>query len=158
VIFKCDGQEYGQVLIDIIEIKGKVIKVHQTEYAILDPKMYKPDLVFELEDKIVILEFQSTYVDVADKRRFRFYTALIDHVKIKSKKPIEVHVLSTVEMEKTKWYHVNSKSRFPIYIHSLKNIDGDKFLNRMNVKIGTDEWFNEKELLMLSLLCFEIRK
>lgn len=158
VIFKCEGEKYGQKLIDIINIEGKVIKVHQTEYAIIDPKMYKPDLVFELEDKIVILEFQSTYVDVDDKRRFRFYTALIDHVKIKSEKPIEVHVLSTVERENTKWYHVNPESSFPIYIHSLKNIDGDKFLNRMNAKIGSDEWFDEKDLLMLSLLCFEIRK
>lgn len=40
--------------------------------------MYKPDMVLELEDGIIILEFQSTYVDVDDKRRFRFYTALFD--------------------------------------------------------------------------------
>ena len=65
VIFRCEGQEYGQKLIDIINIEGKVIKVHQTEYSVIDPKMYKPDLVFELEDKIVILEFQSSYVNVA---------------------------------------------------------------------------------------------
>ena len=71
---------------EIINIKGKIIEVHQTEYSVIDPKMYKPDLVFELEDKIVILEFQSTYVNINDKRRFRFYTALIDHVKIKSEK------------------------------------------------------------------------
>lgn len=50
-------------------------------------------------------------------------------------KPIEVHVLSTVEAETTKWYHVNPQSSFPIYIHSLKNIDGDKFLNMMNAEI-----------------------
>ena len=150
VIFKCEGQEYGQKLLDIIGIEGKVIEVHQTESAIIDPKMYKPDLVFELEDKIVILEFESSFVNVSDKRRFRFYTALMDHVKIKSKKPIEVHVISTVERKKTKWYNVNSQSRFPIYIHSLKNVDGDKFLNN----IGSNERFDEKELLMLSLLCF----
>lgn len=74
----------------------------------------------------------------------------MDHAKIKSKKPIEVHVISTVERKKTKWYNVNSQSRFPIYIHSLKNVEGDKFLNN----IGSNEWFDEKELLMLSLLCF----
>ena len=89
-IFKIEGQKYGQELIEIINIKGKILKVHQTEYGIVDPKMYKPDLVFELEDKIVILEFQSSYVDVNDKRRFRFYSAIIDQVKVKSKKPIEV--------------------------------------------------------------------
>ncbi len=154
VIFKNEGQIYGQKLMEIINIKGKIIEVHQTEYSVINPKMYKPDLVFELEDKIVILEFQSTYVNINDKRRFRFYTALIDHVKIKSEKPIEVHVLSTIEAEKTKCYKVNSESRFPIYIHSLKKYDGNEFLNIMNTKIESNKNFSEKELLMISLLCF----
>lgn len=154
VIFKNEGQIYGQKLMEIINIKGKIIEVHQTEYSVIDPKMYKPDLVFELEDRIVILEFQSTYVNINDKRRFRFYTALIDHVKIKSEKPIEVHVLSTIEAEKTKCYKVNSESRFPIYIHSLKKYDGNEFLNIINTKIESNKNFSEKELLMISLLCF----
>ena len=93
-------------------------------------------------------------MDVNDKRRFRFYSAIIDQVKIKSKKPIEVHVLSTVEREKTKCYKINPDSRFPIYIHSLKSIDGDKFINEMLSKIEHEEYFTEKELLMISLLCF----
>ena len=153
-IFKVNGHRYGQELIELIKFDGKVVNVLQTEYAVIDPKMYKPDLVFELEDKIIILEFQSSYVDVNDKRRFRFYTALIDHVKIKSSKPIEVHVLSTAESEKTKWYNVSAESVFPIYIHSLKHIDGEKFLNMMNDKIEYNTCFTEKELLMISLLCF----
>ncbi len=154
VIFKINGQEYGQKLIEIINIKGKIVEVHQTEYAVVDPKMYKPDLVFELEDKIIILEFQSSYVDVNDKRRFRFYSALIDHVKIKSKKPIEVHVISTIEREKTKWYNVNPESRFPIYIHSLKHYNAENFLNNINAKINDNKKFSKKELLLISLLCF----
>lgn len=154
VIFKNEGQIYGQKLMEIINIKGKIIEVHQTEYSVINPKMYKPDLVFELEDRIVILEFQSTYVNINDKRRFRFCTALIDHVKIKSEKPIEAHVLSTIEAKKTKCYKVNSESRFPIYIHSLKKYDGNEFLNIINTKIESNKNFSEKELLMISLLCF----
>ena len=153
-IFKINGQKYGQELLHLMEIEGKIIEVHQTEYGVVDPKMYKPDLVFELEDRIVILEFQSSYVNVKDKRRFRFYSAIVDLVKIKSKKPIEIHVLSTVENEKTKCYRINPESRFPIYIHSLKKYDGDEFLNNMNFKIATKERFDERELLMISLLCF----
>ena len=86
VIFKNECQIYAQKLMEIINIKGKLVEVHQIGYSMINPKMYKPDLVFELEDKIVILEFRSSYVDVNDKRRFRFYTALIDYIKIKSKK------------------------------------------------------------------------
>ena len=28
VIFKCQGQEYGQKLIEIIKIEGKIVEVH----------------------------------------------------------------------------------------------------------------------------------
>ena len=85
IIFKSQGQVYGQELMDIINIEGKIVEVHQTEYGIIDPKMYKPDMVFELEDRIIILEFQSTYVDISDKKRFRLYSALFDHLKNKVK-------------------------------------------------------------------------
>ena len=139
---------------DIIKIEGKIVEVHQTEYGIIDPKMYKPDMVFELEDRIVILEFQSTYVDISDKRRFRLYSALFDHLKNKSQKDIEVHVLSTVEAEKTKCYKINPDSSFPIYIHSLKSYDGDEFLNMINTKISNNQQLSEKELLLISLICF----
>lgn len=154
IIFKNEGQNFGQELIEIINIKGKILKVHQTEYSIIDPKMYKPDMVFELEDKIIILEFQSSYVNISDKRRFRFYSALFDNIKNKSKKPIEVHVLSTIENEKTKCYRINPESRFPIYIHSLKNYNSDEFLNSINVKINDNKDLSKKELLLISLLCF----
>ena len=154
VIFKSQDQVYGQELMDIINIEGKIVEVHQTEYGIIDPKMYKPDMVFELEDRIIILEFQSTYVDTSDKKRFRLYTALFDHLKNKSQKDIEVHVLSTVEAEKTKCYKINPDSSFPIYIHSLKSYDGDEFLNMINTKISNNQQLSEKELLLISLICF----
>ena len=154
VIFKNDGQQYGQEFIEILNIKGKLIEIHQTEYSILDPKMYKPDLVFELEDKIIILEFQSTYVDINDKKRFRFYTALFDYLKNSTHKNIELHVLSTMEVEKTKCYKINPESRFPIYVHSLKNYDSNKFLNIIKIKIKNKVVLSKKELLLLTLLCF----
>ena len=154
VIFKNDGQQYGQEFIEILNIKGKLIEIHQTEYSILDPKMYKPDLVFELEDKIIILEFQSTYVDINDKKRFRFYTALFDYLKNSTHKNIELHVLSTMGVEKTKCYKINPESRFPIYVHSLKNYDSNKFLNIIKIKIKNKVVLSKKELLLLTLLCF----
>ncbi len=51
-------------------------------------------MVFELEDKIIILEFQRSHVDISDKKRFRLYSALFDQIKNKSQKDIEVHVLN----------------------------------------------------------------
>lgn len=154
IIFKSQGQEYGQKLIEIIDIPGKIVEIHPTEYSVIDPKMYKPDLVFELEDKVIILEFQSTYVDINDKKRFRFYTALFDYLKNSTHKNIELHVLSTMEVEKTKCYKINPESRFPIYVHSLKNYDSNKFLNIIKIKIKNKVVLSKKELLLLTLLCF----
>ena len=110
--------------------------------------------MFELEDKIIILEFQSTYVDINDKKRFRFYTALFDYLKNSTHKNIELHVLSTMEVEKTKCYKINPESRFPIYVHSLKNYDSNKFLNIIKIKIKNKVVLSKKELLLLTLLCF----
>ena len=62
-----------------------------------------------------------------------------------------MHVLSTVEAEKTKCYKINPDSSFPIYIHSLKSYDGDEFLNMINTKISNNQQLNEKELLLISL-------
>lgn len=154
LIFKNVGQEYGPILLKIINIKGKIEKIHQTEFSIIDPKMYKPDLVFETKDKIIILEFQSSYIDINDKKRFRLYTAIIDHLKNELNKKIEIHVLSTVELEKTKWYNINDESSFPIYIHTLQNYNGDEFLNIINAKIENEESLNEQELIMLTLVPF----
>ena len=65
-----------------------------------------------------------------------------------------MHVLSTVEAEKTKCYKINPDSSFPIYIHSLKSYDGDEFLNMINTKISNNQQLSEKELLLISLICF----
>ena len=116
--------------------------------------MYKPDFVLEVTDKIYIIEFQSTYVDIHDKKRFRFYTALIDHIKNKSNKDIEVHVLSTVEKEKTKYYSISDEAVFPIYIHSLKSFDGDEVINMINEKITHNVVLTDDELMLLSLVPF----
>lgn len=88
------------------------------------------------------------------KRDSGFILLIIDHIKNKLNKEIELHVLSTSESQKTKCYKISKESRFPIYIHSLKNLDGDKFLNTMKVKISTNQELTKKELLLLSLLCF----
>lgn len=38
VIFKNEGDIYGSELLELLNIKGKIIKVHKTEYSVIDPK------------------------------------------------------------------------------------------------------------------------
>lgn len=154
VIFKSHGRRAGESILRIMNLEGKVVQVHETEFSVIEPKMYKPDFVLEVTDKIYIIEFQSTYVDIYDKKRFRFYTALIDHIKNKSNKDIEVHVLSTVEKEKTKYYSISDEAVFPIYVHSLKSFDGDEIINMINDKITHNIILTDDELMLLSLVPF----
>ena len=79
---------------------------------------------------------------------------MIDHLKNESNKDIEVHVLSTVEKEKTKIYKISAEAVFPIYIHSLKSFDGDELLKSFNEKINQNEILTDDELMLLSLIPF----
>jgi len=154
IIFKNHGRRGGESILRIMNLKGRIVQVHETEFSIIEPKMYKPDFVLEVTDKIYIIEFQSTYVDIHDKKRFRFYTALIDHIKNKSNKDIEVHALSTVEKEKTKYYNISDEAVFPIYIHSLKSLDGDEVMTMVNDKITHNQFLSDDDLMLLSLVPF----
>lgn len=154
IIFKNHGLRGGESILRIMNLKGRIVQVHETEFSIIEPKMYKPDFVLEVTDKIYIIEFQSTYVDINDKKRFRFYTALIDHIKNKSNKDIEVHVLSTVENEKTKYYNISDEAVFPIYIHSLKTFDGDDVIAMVSDKIAHNQFLSDDDLMLLSLVPF----
>ena len=154
LIFKGEAQQYAPELLKLINIEGKIIKPLPTEYPDIEAKIYKPDIVLELEDKILILEFQSTYVDSADQRRFRHYTSILDINLIKSEKKIELHVLSTIEQEQVKVYKINDYSNFIICIHSLKSYDANEVLNKINDKIKNNEELTRKDLMMLSLVCF----
>ena len=154
LIFKGEAQEYAPELIELLNIKGKVIEPLPNEYPDMEAKNYKPDLVLELDDKILILEFQSTAVDHANQRRFRHYTSLLDMYVIKSRKHIELHVLSTSEPEQEKTYKLNEYNDFIIPIHSLKLYDANEILNKINTKIETNKDLTRKDLMMLSLVPF----
>ena len=154
IIFKNHGRRGGESILRIMNLMGRIVQIHETEFGIIEPKMYKPDFVLEVTDKIYIIEFQSTYVDIHDKKRFRFYTALIDHIKNKSNKDIEGHVLSTVEKEKTKYYNISDEAVFPIYIHSLKTFDGDDVIAMVSDKIAHNQFLSDDDLMLLSLVPF----
>lgn len=154
LIFKDISYDTGQLMLKLLNLKGRIVRFHPTEYSVIDPKMYKPDLVIEVEDRIYIIEFQSTSVGVNVKKRFRFYSALIDYLRNRNNKKIEVHVLSTSEKEQTKFYSVCDEAVFPIYVHSLKEYDGDEFLNMMNDKIENNLKMSNEELVALSLVPF----
>lgn len=81
LLFKNVSDEYASVLLDIIGKRSKRVKVWTKELRHIDPTNYKPDLILDLDDENLILEFQSTKVDEKFSKRALSYEAITNQNK-----------------------------------------------------------------------------
>lgn len=136
-----------------IDFESENLTYNPTELVELDPKIYKTDMILELDHLIVLTEFQSTIVKTPDEKRYRLYTALVDYAK-RNNKPIMLIVISTAEKTKIKQYKINKDCVFIIPIVSLKDFDGDKIINNIENKIKNNQKITRHEMLNLALAPF----
>ena len=136
-----------------IDFESKNLTYNPTELIELDPKIYKTDMILELDQLIVLTEFQSTIVKTPDEKRYRLYTALVDYAK-RNNKPIILIVISTAEKTKINEYKINKDCVFTIPIVSLKDFDGDKIINNIENKIKNNQKITRHEMLNLALAPF----
>lgn len=136
-----------------IDFESENLTYNPTELVELDPKIYKTDMILELDHLIVLTEFQSTIVKTPDEKRYRLYTALVDYAK-RNNKPIMLLVISTAEKTKIKQYKINKDCVFTIPIVSLKDFDGDKIINNIENKIKNNQKITRHEMLNLALAPF----
>lgn len=136
-----------------IDFKSENLTYNPTELIELDPKIYKTDMILELDHLIVLTEFQSTIVKTIDEKRYRLYTALVDYAK-RNNKPLILIVISTAEKTKIKQYKINKDCVFTIPIVSLKDFDGDKIINNIENKIKNNQKIIRHEMLNLALAPF----
>ena len=136
-----------------IDFKSENLTYNLTELIELDPKIYKTDMILELDHLIVLTEFQSTIVKTIDEKRYRLYTALVDYAK-RNNKPLILIVISTAEKTKIKQYKINKDCVFTIPIVSLKDFDGDKIINNIENKIKNNQKITRHEMLNLALAPF----
>lgn len=136
-----------------IDLKSENLTYNPTELIELDPKIYKTDMILELDHLIVLTEFQSTIVKTIDEKRYRLYTALVDYAK-RNNKPLILIVISTAEKTKIKQYKINKDCVFTIPIVSLKDFDGDKIINNIENKIKNNQKITRHEMLNLALAPF----
>lgn len=136
-----------------IDFKSENLTYNPTELIELDPKIYKTDMILELDHLIVLTEFQSTIVKTIDEKRHRLYTALVDYAK-RNNKPLILIVISTAEKTKIKQYKINKDCVFTIPIVSLKDFDGDKIINNIENKIKNNQKITRHEMLNLALAPF----
>lgn len=136
-----------------IDFKSENLTYNPTELIELDPKIYKTDMILELDHLIVLTEFQSTIVKTIDEKRYRLYTALVDYAK-RNNKPLILIVISTAEKTKIKQHKINKDCVFTIPIVSLKDFDGDKIINNIENKIKNNQKITRHEMLNLALAPF----
>lgn len=136
-----------------IDFESENLTYNPTELVELDPKIYKTDMILELDHLIVLTEFQSTIVKTPDEKLYRLYTALVDYAK-RNNKPIMLIVISTAEKTKIKQYKINKDCVFTIPIVSLKDFDGDKIINNIENKIKNNQKITRHEMLNLALAPF----
>ena len=151
MLFKNVSDEDVGILIELLGKKSKKVKPWTKELRHIDPKNFRPDLILELDDENLILEFQST--DVVDdfSRRGHSYVAITDQNK-KNKKEVNLVVLSTVEDSKIVEYKVNKLNVFRYEVFGLNNLDSEEIINNVKNKIKDNKLPNGREIILLSLV------
>ena len=82
LLFKDVGEEEIEVLLKRIKIKSKKKKLNPTEIRFIDANVLIADIIIELDEIILIIEFQSTIVDTNDKDRFLAYFSMVNFKKL----------------------------------------------------------------------------
>ena len=158
--FKGLGKNDAFFLIDIIPLEmlninpedliTEGVKFNPTELMEMDLKVYRADLIIELDYVILMFEFQSTKIYLDDKRRFNIYTAIKDR-NGHGNKPIYLIVFSTADKTQVIDYKINPASSFKILVISLKGQNGNEILNNIEAKIKNNQEINQNDLSNLAL-------
>ena len=151
MLFKNVSDRDACILLDIMGRKSKNVKVWTKELRHIDPTQYKPDLILDLDDENLIIEFQSTKVDDKFSRRAHTYVAITDQNK-ENDKEVNLAVLSTVEDSKIVEYRYNKLNVFRYEVESLSDLDGDEIIYNVENKIKNREMPNGKDIILLSLV------
>lgn len=151
MLFKNVSDEDASILLGFLGKKSKKVNVWTKELRHVDPKFFKPDLILDLDDENLILEFQSTEVDDDFSRRGHSYVAITDQNK-KNDKEVNLAVLSTAEDSKIVEYRVNKLNTFKYEIFSLGDLDSDEIINNVKNKLKHNQIPDAKEIILLSLV------
>jgi hypothetical protein len=151
LLFKDVSEEEVDVLLKRIKIKSKKKKLNPTEIRFMDPTMLIADIIMELDNIILIIEFQSTDVDTNDKNRFLAYFSMVNFKK-KTEKEVKLVVISTSENSKKIIHTIEDVIEFKFDIYSLKDEDGDIIINNIETKIKNNKEITDEELIDLSLV------
>lgn len=151
MLFKNVSDEDASILLEILGKKSKITKVWTKELRHIDPTNYKPDLILELDDENLIVEFQSTKINNDFSRRGHSYVAIVDQHK-ENKKEVNLSVLSTAENSKIVEYKYNKLNVFKYEVMGLECLDSEKIINNVKTKLENNVILNGRDIILLSLV------
>ncbi len=151
MIFKNISEEEIQILLEIVGKESENVNIWTKELRQIDPTTYKPDLIIELDDQNLIIEFQSTEVDDDFSRRAHVYVAITDQKK-ENDKEVNLEVISTAEQSKQINYKVNKYNTFTYDIIGFEEYDGEKIIKHVEKKIEDEKEVSSEESIYLSLV------
>ncbi|WP_296888367.1 hypothetical protein [uncultured Methanobrevibacter sp.] len=150
MIFKDIAEEDVGILLNIAYKKSNVKKIWTKELRLIDPATFKPDLIIELDDENLIIEFQSTKVNEKFSQRAHCYVAITDYKK-ENDKHVNLCVISTAEKSKKVSYKVNDTNTFNYEIIGNDILDGEKIINEIEEKYKQEINITREECIYFSL-------
>lgn len=151
-IFKNINNEDARVLLKILNVDSVKVKIWTKELRLFDPKDYVPDIILELDFENLIIELQSTPVDLDFARRALTYVAVGNRNK-DNDKPMNLIVLSTAEKQSiTVQYWFNEDSVFIFDVIKLNDLDSNEIINTVEEKIMNNTPLETEELILYALI------
>ena len=151
MIFKNVNEEDARILLDIIGKKSKTVKICTEELRLFDPTTFRPDIMLELDDEVLIIELQSTKVRTKHHKRFHVYVAIADFNN-KTTKQVNLCVFTTAEESKKVTHRINKDNDFKYDVISLADYDSREIINTLKYKIENNIEITGKELILFALV------
>jgi len=151
MLFKNVSDEDASILLDIMGIKSKKVDVWTKELRHIDPTNFKPDLILDLDNQNLIIEFQSTCVNDDFSKRGLSYVAITNQYK-KNRKEVNLAVLSTAEDSQIIEYRYNRLNSFRYEIVGLNNLSSSDIINNIETKLKNKKIPTSKDIILLSLV------
>lgn len=151
MLFKNVSDEDARIFLDIIGKKSETVKILTKELRLHDPTTFKPDIMLELDNEILIIELQSTKVGIKHHQRFHIYVAITDYNN-KTEKEVNLSVFSTAEESKKISYKYNKYNKFNYEVISLSDYDSKEIINTINHKIENNFPITGKEIVLYALI------
>ena len=149
-ILKLYSETFINILLDELEFDEVIEETYPIE--LIDKcKNYKVDFVgLSNNDRVINIEFQSTYVSNHDVIRFMKYAIIL---KEKYNKETITLIISTFEKKNREInFKLHKNSDNTLYLYVLVSLDADEIFKQIEEKVKNNQELSQKDIVDLSII------